>query len=104
MVDVERLLNEYVDNMPAWDATNPEELTQALRSSPEPYWTTLRQFLQQHGIRPEYSMLTTIEPDDVDYEQGIIVTFDKSANPLIKHFWFGYYYPKDGEPSFGIFD
>ena len=49
-------------------------------------------------------MLTTIEPDDVDYEQGIIVTFDKSANPLIKHFWFGYYYPKDGEPSFGIFD
>src|SRR5215471_15496291 len=60
--------------------------TEAIRSSPEPVWSRIRELLLERGIEPARSALVEFFPDDTSFDFGVVATADGRL------FQFGYDY------------
>jgi hypothetical protein len=70
--------------------------TEALRSSPKPMWSRIRDLLRERGIEPTMSALIELFPDDVSFQYGVLATADGRV------FQFGFDYLRRSEGD-GIF-
>jgi hypothetical protein len=80
----------------ACDIENIAARTEALRSSPEPMWSRIRDLLQERGIEPTTSALVQFFPDDASFQYGVLATADGRV------FEFGFDYLHSSERA-GIF-
>jgi hypothetical protein len=73
------------------------QLTNALRSSDDAYWTRLRQLMHERGIDPHQSVLAECFPDGEFEEYGIVVSGDGGV------FQFVYEWPENNDQGDGAF-